>query len=119
MGQSSLEATFDAYWRILAPEGSPEPEHEQKLILNRRFRCDLVWRLGEGYPRGVVVELEGGTRMNGRHNRHDGFQKDAEKYNRLAHEGWIVLRYTSEQVNNDPQSVINEILATVHRWQSV
>lgn len=71
----------------------PMPEREQELIEGRKFACDFVWR-----SRRLVVEVEGGTRKGGRHTYHPGFERDCEKYNILALDGWRVLRFTTEQV---------------------
>jgi very-short-patch-repair endonuclease len=73
----------------------PEPEREQMLIPGRRFRVDFVWRI----PR-LVVEVEGGTFVQGRHTTGAGFAVDAEKYNLLTLAGWRVLRVTSGQVKS-------------------
>lgn len=66
-------------------------EREVELIAGRKWRVDFL--LGN-----LVVEIEGGTRQVGRHNRHDGFSADCAKYNALTLAGFSILRYTSEMV---------------------
>lgn len=46
----------------------------------------------------VAVEVEGGAYTKGRHTRPKGFIADMEKYNAAAELGWIVLRYTPQQM---------------------
>jgi len=48
----------------------------------------------------LLVEVEGGSMMNGRHNRAQGFEDDCEKYNEALMLGYAVLRVTSRQVRN-------------------
>ena len=56
----------------------------------------------------IAVEIEGGSRQGGRHNRHDGFVKDMEKYNRATVLGWKLLRCTPAQFDN------GTIFQTIH-----
>lgn len=69
--------------------------YEYKFHPNRRWRFDFAWP-----ELRIALEIEGGTRINGRHNRHAGYQADCEKYNEAQLLGWIVLRVTSEMVND-------------------
>jgi very-short-patch-repair endonuclease len=69
-----------------------EHEREFKPFEDRKWRCDF--RI---VGTKVLVEVEGGAGF-GRHSRREGFLKDAEKYARCAREGWVVLRFTSPQV---------------------
>src|SRR5215469_15072331 len=64
-----------------------------------RFTSDRKWRFDFAFPSSkVAIEIEGGTWIAGRHNRGSSIQRDLEKYNRAAKEGWKVLRYTTEMV---------------------
>jgi very-short-patch-repair endonuclease len=89
---SALEATFDIQCRHL---GVPNPVHEHRFHKVRRWRFDRAWP-----DEMVAAEIEGGTRGNGRHNRHAGYSKDCEKYNAATELGWRVFRFTSDQVND-------------------
>lgn len=75
-----------------------------------RFTADRGWRFDFAWPdRKIAVEIEGGTSFGrSRHSTGDGFEKDAEKYNRAAREGWIVLRYSTRMVTNG--SAIDEVM---------
>lgn len=69
--------------------------YEYKFHPTRHWRFDFAWP-----ELKLALEIEGGTRINGRHNRHKGYEADCEKYNEAQLMGWIVLRVTSEMVND-------------------
>lgn len=73
----------------------PEPVREYRFHTARRWRADFAWP-----ELGLLVEVEGGTWAGGRHTRGDGFEKDAEKYNAAALDGWTVLRFTSHMIKS-------------------
>ena len=73
----------------------PTPEREWRFLPDRKFRFDMAYTEGR-----VGVEVEGGTWVAGRHNRGGGFAKDCEKYNLAALNGWVVIRVTSEHIEN-------------------
>lgn len=78
-------------------EKLPSPEREFAFARpERKWRFDFAWPA----PRRIAVEVEGGTRGNGRHVRHAGFVNDAEKYNTATILGWRVLRFTTDQVRD-------------------
>lgn len=76
-------------------EQLPEPVREHRFSTDRKWRFDFAWP-----NQMLAVEVEGGTRVNGRHNRHSGFQGDCEKYNHATLMGWRVLRYTGDMVRS-------------------
>ena len=128
MKKSDLEAAFDFHLRVLAPD-LPKPEPEYYFAKPRKWRVDRAW---PEYK--VAVEIEGGTwgrkiichncksvvratksggigrelRQYGGHNA-AGFKKDIEKYNRLTAEGWMLLRYSNEDIHGDPHSMVSQI----------
>lgn len=69
-------------------------EREARPVKGRRWRVDFL--IG-GW---LVVEVEGGHWVNGRHTRGLGFENDCEKYNELAIRGFRVLRVTGTHVRN-------------------
>lgn len=89
---SALENTFEMQLKIHA---LPQPLREFPFHAPRKWRFDFAWT-----DEKFAVEIEGGTRVNGRHNRHEGFTRDCEKYNQAALDGWRVLRFTGEMVND-------------------
>lgn len=103
--RSELEQTLEFQLRALKIGGY---EREYRFDPERRWRADFAWP-----SRSLLVEVEGGTRQYGRHNRHDGFEKDCEKYNAAQMAGWKVLRFTSSQVvDGRAASVIETYLHT-------
>lgn len=84
----------------------PRPEVEYKFHPDRRWRFDFA------YPDlKIAIEIEGGTFVNGRHNRGAGFQSDCQKYNEAGLLGWTVYRFTGAMVRNgEAVSTINRAL---------
>lgn len=82
-------------------------ETEFRFDPSRKWRADFLVR-----PR-MLIEVEGGTRQGGRHSRHEGFSGDCEKYNQAQILGFIVLRFTTEQVSSG--YAIDTILKAMHR----
>jgi len=100
---SSLEQAFDYYWHILAPD-LPEPEAEVLFIPKRRFRLDRAFKTQK-----LGIELDGGVFSRGRHVRGAGFERDLEKMNLAVLNGWRVLRYSTNMLNDNPEQVIGQI----------
>lgn len=73
----------------------PEPVREYRFDSTRRWRFDFAWPALK-----VAVECDGGTFTGGRHVRGTGFEKDAEKLNAAALQGWTVLRFTQRQITS-------------------
>jgi very-short-patch-repair endonuclease len=67
-----------------------------------RFHPTRKWRADFGVPLGIdiLIEVEGGTWIKGRHTTGSGFAKDAEKYNAAAELGYRVLRYTPSMIED-------------------
>jgi very-short-patch-repair endonuclease len=81
-------------------------DREAVLIPARKWRVDFLLRSFR-----LVVEVEGGTRQQGRHQRHHGFSDDCIKYNALGLAGYTVLRYTTEMVERG--DAIRDILHVI------
>ena len=47
----------------------------------------------------IGIEIEGGVWSNGAHTRGKGFVEDMEKYNSAATLGWVILRFTPQDLN--------------------
>ena len=102
-GQTPAEVLFDA---LCEKWGLPAPVHEYKFHPDRDWRFDYLF---EGL---IAVEKEGsiyGTgspcpvckrRAHGGHSSPDGIKRDIEKYNAAQLEGFIVLRFTTEQFDS-------------------
>lgn len=101
---STLETAFLYYLHALAPE-CPLPLAEYRFAIPRRWRFDFCWCDAK-----LAIELEGGTRSNGRHNRAAGYAADCEKYNAAMMAGWRVLRFTGDMLHSDPGKCIEMVL---------
>jgi hypothetical protein len=75
--------------------GLPQPVRELVFARPRRWRFDLAW---PDYL--VATEAEGATWVQGRHTTGAGFAADVIKYNEAAIRGWLVLRFTSNQIES-------------------
>ena len=81
--------------RLLARSGlpAPEPEHE---VLDGRYRVDFAWP-----ERRVAVEVDGYEH----HSSWDDFRHDRQRQNDLVLGGWVVLRFTWDDVCRRPGGV--------------
>lgn len=91
-GRSILEAHFALQVRA---HKLPAPAEEYRFAPKRRWAFDFAW---PGLL--LAVEVEGGIYSQGRHVRPAGFQKDCEKYNEATSLGWLVLRYTAQDIKS-------------------
>lgn len=116
-----------AQWiRLLAPElPDPLPEYRFAAMATggvgpgvrrrlaeanlRDWRLDLAWMtaMPDYSAAKIGVECHGGVYSHGRHTRGVGFTKDREKFNEATLMGWIILEFTGEHINNDPDYCID------------
>ena len=88
-GKSYLEAMFAAQLRA----ENLYFEEQVKLVPGRKFAADFF------LPQlRLVIEIQGGTYIRGRHNRPEGFRADCEKNNLLTLLGYRVFKADVEQV---------------------
>jgi very-short-patch-repair endonuclease len=97
-----LEEKFLALWSRL---GGPLLEREYKFHPRRKWQADFVH-----VPTLLMVEIEGGVWMRGRHNSPRGFIADCEKYNAATLMGWRVLRLTRGHITEEYVGEIKRIL---------
>lgn len=76
-------------------------EREYRFAPPRRWRADFA---AGPHPFGLskwtlLVEVDGGAFISGRHSRGTGVEKDAEKQSAAAILGYRVIRVTPRQVN--------------------
>lgn len=101
---SDLEETL--LWQIKRA-GVEVPIQEHRFHPVRRWRLDFAWP-----DRKFAVECEGATWAGGRHTRGSGFAKDCEKYNTAAVDGWLILRFTKDQIESGwALELIEKVLA--------
>lgn len=75
--------------------GIPVPVRQYRFSKGRHWRADFAWP-----DQRILLEVEGGAFIGGRHVRGMGFTKDCVKYNAAAMLGWMVLRFTTLQIRN-------------------
>lgn len=79
--------------------GLPEPAREFIFAPPRKWRFDLCYPA----PLMIGIEAEGGTwgRRRSRHTTAIGYRNDCEKYSNAAIMGWMVLRFTTDMIEDD------------------
>ncbi|MBJ8426027.1 hypothetical protein [Acinetobacter bereziniae] len=70
-------------------------EQEYQFNENRKWRADFHITGTK-----ILIEVEGGIWSNGRHTRGKGYISDMEKYNSAQELGYLVFRYSTEQVKS-------------------
>lgn len=76
--------------------GLPEPIPEYRFHHARKWRADYCWPIHK-----VIVEIDGGLFVRGRHSRGAGMLADFEKLNAAALLGFAVLRYAPSQIKRE------------------
>lgn len=72
-----------------------------KILVEKEyiFHPTRKWRFDYSLPQyKIAIEVDGGVWINGRHNRPSGYLKDMEKFNAAAALGWVVLKFTPEEL---------------------
>ena len=90
---STAELTLEAQ---LSQAGIPF-EREYRFAPPRRWRADFWVRT---FGIDVLVEIDGGAFIGGRHSRGAGVEADAEKQSAAAILGYRVIRCTPAQVDD-------------------
>ena len=98
---STAELTLEAQ---LSQAGIPF-EREVVFAAPRKWRADfgVYEAVGRGNPWGprvLLVEIDGGAFIGGRHSRGTGVEADAEKQSAAAILGYRVVRLTPKQVED-------------------
>lgn len=86
--------------------------HDLDLRYEKEYRfCERRWRFDYCIPDlKVACELEGAVFTNhSRHTKGAGYSNDCEKYNKAALLGYTVLRYTTNQVRDNPAQVYEDL----------
>ena len=73
-------------------------EREYRFAKPRRWRADFQIGCKHTMGRDILVEIDGGTWISGRHNRGSSIAKDYEKGAAAAILGYRVIHATTEQV---------------------
>ena len=86
----------------IAAAGLEEPVQECRQPwagTGRQFRADLCWP-----ARKLIVEVDGGTWVGGRHTTGPGYARDCVKQNLAVLAGWRVVRVVGAHIR-DGQAV--------------
>lgn len=91
---------------LLRSQGlAPTPEF--RFAPPRRWRFDFAWP-----EHRVAVEVDGGAWTGGRHVHPQGFARDHEKLNAAVMQGWRVLRFTPQMLDEvDAVSMVRQLLS--------
>ena len=85
---------YEMFRRKLAAFTGCEIKPEHSFFLGRKWRIDFAIVDME-----IGIEIEGGVWTCGAHTRGKGFIEDMEKYNAAATLGWVILRFTPQDLN--------------------
>jgi very-short-patch-repair endonuclease len=85
---------YEMFRRKLAAFTGCEIEPEHVFFPGRKWRIDFAI-----VDLKIGIEIEGGVWSGGRHTRGNGFIDDMEKYNAAATLGWVILRFTPQDLN--------------------
>lgn len=76
-----------------------EKETGYKVTREHKFHSHRKWRFDYCLlDIRLAIEQEGGVYTGGRHTRPSGYLKDCEKYNNAQIAGYLVLRYSPDQL---------------------
>jgi very-short-patch-repair endonuclease len=103
---STLEQTFVHYLSFLAPDLKAGMVEQYRIAPGRRFKWDFAW-----VEKKVAIELHGGLWSYGAHSRPVGVQRDMTKANIATLAGWRVLYFSTDDLEDDPESVIAQVRA--------
>ena len=85
---------YDMFRRKLAAFTGCEVKPEHMFYQGRKWRIDFAI-----VDLKIGIEIEGGVWTYGAHTRGKGFVDDMEKYNAAATLGWVILRFTPQDLN--------------------
>ena len=84
----------------------PVPLREFRFHPTRRYRFDFCWA-----EQSLAAEVNGGTWIQGRHNRGSSIKAEYDKLNAAVLNGWRVLLFTGEHIKTgEALNVIEEAL---------
>jgi hypothetical protein len=93
--KAALEQSFLTTWKLAYPT-LPAPTLQYHFHPERKWRFDFSWP-DHGK---VAVEIQGGSFVQGGHNRGAQQAKDYEKQNAAVLLGWRVLHFNTKQMGN-------------------
>ena len=71
-----------------------------QVVAENKFHDTRKWRIDFAIiDLKIGIEIEGGVWSCGAHTRGKGFIEDMEKYNAAVTFGWVILRFTPQDLN--------------------
>lgn len=92
------EAEDQLAFQLKAIPEKPLFDRQYRIHPDRKFMADFYFANVKGTP--LVVEVDGGGFVNGRHSRGMGIERDAEKSALIAAMGARLMRVTPNLVRN-------------------
>jgi very-short-patch-repair endonuclease len=83
----------ELFLRLLKAKGLPVPIPEYRFHPTRKYRADYCWPLHR-----LILEVDGGIWVQGRHTRGAGWLKDTEKMALAAILGYRWMRATPQML---------------------
>ena len=111
--EKQLEDSFHTYWLQLGDDTVIERQvncgffkhyNKKGKRINTRHSFDFAFPALK-----IAIEIQGGIFGRGRHVRPIGYHEDRAKMRKAMALGWLVLEYTTKDVNEDPMSMIQEV----------
>jgi hypothetical protein len=107
------ESPMETRLRLLLHDGgapAPTPQYEV-----RDANGCLIGRVDLAYPHGkIAIEYEGDH-----HRERTQFRRDITRVNALRQAGWLVLRFTADDVLHHPRRVIDHVTTAVQERRGV
>lgn len=88
---------------VLLKDLMPKPE-----FFKHKFRCDYVIKHTNKFHK-LIIEIEGGTFTQGRHNNSVGSWNDILKYNAVIFAGFPIIKFTAIMIKDNPVQVVDLI----------
>lgn len=85
--------TSDVFTVFCKNELGYEPVREYRFHPTRKWRFDYAIPVLK-----IAIECDGGVWTGGRHVSPQGYLKDMEKFNAAAELGWVVLKFTPQNL---------------------
>jgi very-short-patch-repair endonuclease len=96
---------------LIREHGLPEPVvHHVLRAADGRFIAEIDL----SYPRlKIAIELDGKV-----HQSDEAFERDRPRQNRIALEGWTILRFTWAMFQDHPEEIVREVHAAIAAAQA-
>lgn len=87
----------ERFWDQCRTSGIPLPVRQFAFAkcIGRKYAADFAWP-----DERLIVEIQGGIFVGGRHNHGAGFEADLERNNLASSIGWKVLQFSPRHVRS-------------------